>query len=102
MISASQPTKWYYPDGTASVSEPSDGQFFYVWEEFSQYPKPLWQWNKSKSKWVICTPTPMGTDFDLVEEFERMVQEGSKQKKCECGSESVGSNIHSKWCQKWS
>ncbi len=106
-----QVNKYYYPDGTISLSEPSDGQVFFVWDMNATHPKEVWQWDTKSMQWLNVTasngppaPTVIELDdtFNLAEEFERMVREGAKQKKCECGSESVGSNVHSSWCQKWS
>lgn len=103
-----QSTKYYYPDGTVSVSEPNDGQVFFVWDVNAYQPKEVWQWDTKNQQWLDITASSgpsvkeMDDNFNLAEEFERMIQEGAKQKKCECGSESVGSNVHSSWCQKWS
>ena len=99
---------WFYPDGSPSTVEPSDGQVFFVWDTNKVHPKECWQWDTKNQQWLDVTASSgpsvneMDDNFNLAEEFERMIQEGAKQKKCECGSESVGSNVHSSWCQKWS
>ena len=98
---------WVYPDGTLSSVEPSDTQMFFIWGINKAYPKECWQWDSKGQQWLDVTANSVGQpsigdNFDLVKEFERMVELGKKSKKCECGSESVGSSRHSTYCPKWS
>jgi hypothetical protein len=103
---------WFYPDGSPSTVEPSDGQVFFVWDTNKVHPKECWQYDKKMAAWLNVTansgPTSIGHDLDLVDEldlvkeFDRMVELGRKSKKCECGSDSVGSSVHSSYCPKWS
>ena len=93
---------WFYPDGSPSTVEPSDGQVFFIWGVNKADPKECWQWDSKGQQWLDVTAISVGPDLDLVEEFDRMVELGRKSKKCECGSESVGSSRHSSYCPKWS
>lgn len=101
------PKLWFYPDGNPSTVEPSDGQVFFVWDTNKVHPKECWQWSANRQQWLDVTasgsyPLSMDDSFDLAEEFERMVELGKQSKKCECGSDSVGSPRHSSYCPKWS
>lgn len=42
----------------------------------------------------------MSSDYDLVKEFDRLIEESSV-KMCECGFELVNSPVHSDWCPKY-
>jgi hypothetical protein len=91
---------WSYPDGTVSSVEPANTQMFFLWGVNKHHPDSCWQWNSKTQQWIdVTAATGPNDNLDLVKEFERMVAE---PKKCECGSESVGSSKHSTWCQKWS
>ena len=93
---------WFYPDGSHSTVEPSDGQVFFVWDTNKVHPKECWQYDKKMAAWLDVTANTGPSDLDLVKEFERMIELGKQSKKCECGSESVGSSVHSSYCPKWS
>ena len=82
---------WIYPDGSTSSVEPSDTQMFFIWDANKAYPKACYQYDKKNQIWL-----------DVTANFERMIELGKQSKKCECGSESVGSSRHSSWCPKWS
>lgn len=101
---------YLYPDGTQSTAKPSDGQIFCIWDH-NQVVETVWQWEDTQSKWIdVTVNNPKGSssgaryinipDFDLVKEFERLVDEGNSIK-CECGSEKLGSPKHSTWCIKF-
>ena len=113
MISTQTNAKYWYPDGTPSLTEPTDGTVFFIWPQShvgNGHPIAVYRWNSQNQSWLDVTfsngrsahsfiAVEMDDSFNLAEEFERMVREG---KKCECGAEAVGSNRHSSWCQKWS
>lgn len=101
-----QAQTYIYPDGTQSANPPSDGQIFIEWDQ-NQNPKRTWMWDDSASQWFDVTspssPAPNAmTDFDLVQEFDRLVAEGGVHlnDRCECGSDKVGSPKHSSWCPR--
>lgn len=92
---------WDYPGGIKSPTKPSDGEMHIIWDSLG-YPKFIHQWNDANGLWMDVTHTapcpPSNTvELDLVQEFDRLVEEGNK---CECGSSAVGSSIHSSWCRK--
>lgn len=93
---------WIYPDGSTSSVEPSDTQMFFIWGANKAYPKFSYQYDKKNQIWLDVTANTGPSDLDLIKEFEGMIELGKQSKKCECGSESVGSSRHSSWCQKWS
>ncbi len=86
----------YWPDGTKG-SEPKDGFTYWVLDQ-------LWVYDKFKSQWVrVNTVNLQSTDhtetkLELASELS--VAANHDFDKCECGSESVGSNIHSNYCPK--
>lgn len=114
-VNATQPQTWTYPDGTKSVHEPSDGQVFMVWDS-NQNVTEVWQWDGFNQKWYDVTSHKVGSigyqhgktqlgvqpsshdpDFDLLQEFERLVAENDV--KCECGNkEAPVGQRHSTWC----
>lgn len=100
---------YVYPDGTASVHEPSDGQVFMEWD-VSQKVKRVWQYDGFKRQWfdVTVSGKPIPYAFtrkmdETDEEFRKRVtgQITIQKTKCECGSEKCGSSKHSSWCPKY-
>lgn len=106
-------TAYTYPDGTKSIRRPKDGEIFRVWDPVDQN-ETVWQWDGYKVSWYNITnkQTPKVVTGSTVKVFLNGIELemagdvsydiSMDEPKCECGSEKVGSNKHSTWCQKWS
>lgn len=90
-----------YPDGTTSTNRPVDGQVFYIFNPFGT-PVGIYQWDGLKDQWYDVVT--MRTNYlEITANGDTTASENKNIiKKCECGSEKAGSNIHSKWCAKYS
>lgn len=101
---------WVYPDGNSSVRKPFDG------EQFNDIKTgDCWAWDESKQQWFHSGYTltyNSGNNPNVIfagpgkitingVELEGTVSITTKDSKCECGSEAVGSSKHSNWCKKW-
>lgn len=116
--------QWHWPDGTKSDSKPVDAQ---VWSRFNLATGAeieKWQWEESKGSWKRLTVVsaqnlypnnttiftcPMDLDnydFGMTLPGEPLIVPqrlfDGLGTKCECGSDKVGSPIHSSWCAKHS
>lgn len=114
------PKTWHMPDGSKTATKPSDGQ---TWSRFDSSGAEIekWQWEGTKDCWVnvssgrpnkqntatyVIPSQPRPIDLDNYGESGYMFGEYHSKvahaiKKCECGSEHVGSPRHSSWCSKY-
>lgn len=105
-----------YPDGTPCASRPKDGAKCVVSKPNSLLVDE-WQWNHYKDSWI-----PTGNSYSYHAYYNaaagypgkivpdpptplEVLEAGISAKasvKCECGSEKIGSQKHSSWCDKYS
>ena len=85
------------PDGTKGYRRPSDGEIFNLTK--NGVVESTWQWDDLHEKWYnISSGKPNDTNtatFPPIWDKDF----NTSLKKCECGSEAVGSPKHSSWCQ---
>lgn len=87
---ASKP-QYTYPDGTQGSRRPRDGEYF-VRSLNGSHKTETFQWDDFLGHWV---------NVGNGEKVEFEAKTATSDIKCECGSESTGSNRHSTWCNKF-
>lgn len=95
---------YIYPDGTTGFRRPRDGERFYLKDRVDGSISE-WIWDGYAEQWFRKKDgTALSANFKIQYEFEdkEIKLHTNYVKKCECGSEKVGSSRHSTWCAKYS
>lgn len=87
----------HWPDGTKG-HEPKDGFTYWLGAD-------LWTYDGFKGQWFRVNTVNMTSSIDQIDVKLDFAQElydtiSPAFDKCECGSEAVGSDVHSNYCPK--
>lgn len=99
---SSYPT-YTYPDGSKSHTKPNDGAVYRYISNHSGAPREecyMYDGMLDSWKWIGAKILVVG-GIDRIDIKIDMKDLKVGERKCECGSEKVGSPIHSSWCEKY-